>query len=310
MAPNATSTFVHWNNFLELIDEAKAFLLKAEEGEMCLDQLKSLSDRGMAILVEVEDKKLQMIMLDINLMDVLFKIFQLNVRTLSPERFVFDPVTHAHKILHVLREKKESRQLGDILIRSFSEAGAKLLSYKAPSLSVMAGAFDISDPEKKARAAAVRHPKDKIEAAKAPEKVTAVTGRTVDETVVEIGKQLKSAFIKNERAPISYIKFAFNPESFTKTVENIFHIAFLVNLGQVNIFLDKEQRPWIKPIEKENQTKNRDKQSALVMGITQDEWKEAIRLFEVTEPMIKLNEREIAGITHIPTAQKRRRTKT
>jgi hypothetical protein len=97
-------------------------VLLAEQGEMCLDQLKSLSDRGMAIMKngmqissrsllykiiilciiladEKQEKNLKIVMLDINMMEILFKIFKLNVRTISPDKFVFDPVIHAHKVV-------------------------------------------------------------------------------------------------------------------------------------------------------------------------------------------------------------------
>lgn len=46
-----------------------------------------------------QDKNLKIVMLDINMMEILLKIFKLNVRTLSPDRFVFDPVIHAHKVV-------------------------------------------------------------------------------------------------------------------------------------------------------------------------------------------------------------------
>jgi hypothetical protein len=32
-------------------------------------------------------------------MEILFKIFKLNVRTISPDKFVFDAAMHAHKVV-------------------------------------------------------------------------------------------------------------------------------------------------------------------------------------------------------------------
>jgi hypothetical protein len=48
---------------------------------------------------EKQEKNLKIVMLDINMMEILFKIFKLNVRTISPDKFVFDPVIHAHKVV-------------------------------------------------------------------------------------------------------------------------------------------------------------------------------------------------------------------
>lgn len=66
-----------------------------------------------------------------------------------------------------------------------------------------------------------------------------VTGRTVEATIKVIEKQLEDAYKANKEAPLCYIKFAFHPTSFSKTVENIFHISFLVNHSIASIFLGK-----------------------------------------------------------------------
>jgi hypothetical protein len=69
--------------------------------------------------------------------------------------------------------------------------------------------------------------------------VDKVSGRTMEKLVKAIDDILKKAYSENDNKDISYIKFAFNPHSFTKTVENIFHIAFLVNNAKASIFLGK-----------------------------------------------------------------------
>jgi hypothetical protein len=56
-------------------------------------------------------------------------------------------------------------------VSELSPIAARVLGKKAPTLSVMSGALEISDPEKKARVAQPRLPKDKVEPAKEPEKV-------------------------------------------------------------------------------------------------------------------------------------------
>jgi len=107
-----------------------------------------------------------------------------------------------------------------------------------------------------------------------------------------IEKQLVNAYKANNETSLNYIKFAFHPTSFSKTVENIFHISFLVNNCIASIYLgkylilyvvkaefeliaiaDSKGRPWIKPLPKNVREINRDNTCALVMSINQDEWK-------------------------------------
>jgi Nse4 C-terminal len=54
-----------------------------------------------------------------------------------------------------------------------------------------------------------------------------------------IEKQLEKAYKANDETSLNYIKFAFHPTSFSKTVENIFHISFLVNNCIASIYLGK-----------------------------------------------------------------------
>jgi hypothetical protein len=62
-------------------------------------------------------------------------------------------------------------------------------------------------------------------------------GRTLEETVVEVANILDATYIENGRKPINYLKFILHPTDFALTVENIFHISFLINNNKVNVFV-------------------------------------------------------------------------
>lgn len=67
--------------------------------------------------------------------------------------------------------------------------------------------------------------------------MTKVVGRTLEETVQELGRQLKKAYKDNGENPINFLKFVVDPKSFPQTVENLFHISFLVNNADASVFL-------------------------------------------------------------------------
>ncbi len=46
-------------------------------------------------------------------------------------------------------------------------------------------------------------------------------------------KQLVRAFKENGRRPFCYFRFVINPHSFGATIENVFHVSFLVKEGKV-----------------------------------------------------------------------------
>lgn len=65
-----------------------------------------------------------------------------------------------------------------------------------------------------------------------------------------IEKFFSSALDKNEEVDlitknIPFYEFVIDPKSFTKTVENMFHVAFLVKDGYARITLDKNELPMI-----------------------------------------------------------------
>jgi hypothetical protein len=53
----------------------------------------------------------------------------------------------------------------------------------------------------------------------------------VEETVEYILTVLTAAYIQNKKQPISFFELVINPDSFGATVENIFHVSFLLRDG-------------------------------------------------------------------------------
>ncbi|WAR22249.1 EID3-like protein [Mya arenaria] len=75
-------------------------------------------------------------------------------------------------------------------------------------------------------------------------------GEATTEEVERVHKILRAHYRKHRR--ISYFEFVLNPDSFGHTVENIFHLSFLIKDGWAEMYLDEElQIPMIRPMDSE-----------------------------------------------------------
>lgn len=73
------------------------------------------------------------------------------------------------------------------------------------------------------------------------------TSTTVTE-IERIFKILKRYFKRTKGTPICLYEFMINPTSFSRTIENIFYVSFLVKDGFAKIYLDTDNLPVIEPI--------------------------------------------------------------
>lgn len=95
--------------------------------------------------------------------------------------------------------------------------------------------------------------------------------------------------LKNHGVGIDAIQYLFNPDSFTQTVENIFHFSFLVKKGSAS-FLVREKGltvgslelppgPVVKYIE-ENKSPLPDRQA--ILTLTMQDWRDLCAAYHVT----------------------------
>ena len=73
---------------------------------------------------------------------------------------------------------------------------------------------------------------------------------TNDELVVKMFRNLSESLkICNNREPINFFRFIIDPDSFGKSVENLFHASFLIKEGRAGIRVKKkEDIPEIWPV--------------------------------------------------------------
>lgn len=113
---------------------------------------------------------------------------------------------------------------------------------------------------------------------------------TVQETE-RIYKMLKRYFKRSEGRALCLYEFMINPKSFSRTIENIFYISFLVKDGFVRIFLDEDDLPVIVPVSDEEKAQSSTQASKKaniqsMVSLNKVQWKELIEVFEIENAMI------------------------
>jgi len=113
---------------------------------------------------------------------------------------------------------------------------------------------------------------------------------TVSETE-RIYTILKKYFKKNKGNPLCLYTFLVNPVSFSRTIENIFYISFLVKDGYAKIYLDDDNMPVIEPVvlaQSADATQQAEKATNIqsMVSLNKNQWKEIIQVFEIEQAMI------------------------
>ncbi|CAF4026844.1 unnamed protein product [Adineta steineri] len=132
-----------------------------------------------------------------------------------------------------------------------------------------------------------------------PEEVKEFNSELGEQTIkqiMHIKRCLVKTYISAKSSPIDYFEFVVDPSSFAKTVENMFHVSFLIKEGFVNLFQDDVSLPALEPTDKamnripsSSSTQTDDaseRANQMIMSITMDEWEQLIEVYEITEAQI------------------------
>ncbi|XP_004602920.2 EP300-interacting inhibitor of differentiation 3 [Sorex araneus] len=101
---------------------------------------------------------------------------------------------------------------------------------------------------------------------------------------------LQTYFRKYPDTPVSYFEFVIDPKSFSRTVENIFYVSFIIRDGFARLRLDQDRLPILEPISFSRRGEDCDfgyhgrKQG--VISLSLQDWKNIVATFEISEAMI------------------------
>ncbi|CAN0187062.1 unnamed protein product [Bubo scandiacus] len=162
---------------------------------------------------------------------------------------------------------------------------------RAPSFHYMLGSFKSDPPVPKQRIERQKKMtgEEGIRAMPAQLKKMEESHQEATEKEVERILGLLQTHFKNDpETPISFFDLVIDPNSFARTVENIFHVSFIIRDGLARLKLDDDKLPIIEPSKDESREDDHAAgiRNQAVISLSHQEWKEIVETYEITEPMI------------------------
>lgn len=165
---------------------------------------------------------------------------------------------------------------------------------RAAGLSTMFGPIAV---EQKERKAVQRQARDVVDKAIAPDVITNTqteqSGNETSARVLLVTRALKSVFRARQQRgeDVEFFEFVTNPDSFTQTVENIFHLAFAVRQGFAKMTTAKDGRLLVEPSKPlvgggagADGGPSQSNQAVVTMSIAL--WRRVVKELGLTEPLI------------------------
>ncbi|KAJ8248195.1 hypothetical protein GJAV_G00239390 [Gymnothorax javanicus] len=214
----------------------------------------------------------------------------------------FDPSTYAEHLLTFMGlnrlEEEDSDEAGTSTPGGYlpRDAWQKLGSEvqhcfrTAPSFHFMLGSFMAEPPPPRQRVERQRKAPSKDVKRMMPTQVKKMEESHQEATEKEVERilgYLQQYHQEDPDTPISYFEFVIDPKSFSRTIENIFHVSFLIRDGLARIYLDTDKLPYIAPMEQgEAEGGEGSCRQQCVISLSQSSWKEIIQAFDIKEAMI------------------------
>ncbi|KAM5272296.1 non-structural maintenance of chromosomes element 4 homolog A [Ctenodactylus gundi] len=99
---------------------------------------------------------------------------------------------------------------------------------------------------------------------------------------------LQTYFREDPDTPISFFDFVIDPHSFSRTVENMFHVSFIIRDGFARVRLDRDRLPIIEPVNEDTEgiDHNTQVRSQSILSLSYHDWEEIVKTFEISDPLI------------------------
>lgn len=172
----------------------------------------------------------------------------------------------------------------------------KAMFRRSPCLSYMYGALDTTPPppkEKKAKevgASQRTRVKDLVETRSTVLQEAEQSDNQTEQVVRHVLKCLVGGFRESDRQPINFFSFVLDPYSFGASVENLFHVSFLIKEGRVKLDVDRESGlPVISPLSTKSRQGEGGEKAAkqqVVLNICMSDWEQMVSNLNITTAMI------------------------
>jgi len=171
---------------------------------------------------------------------------------------------------------------------------AKVFFKRSPVLTCMYGALDTTPPPPKEKKA--KDPKSRQATKVADLKETTATvlaeaeksENQTEQMVTHVFRCLVTKFREAGKRPINYFQFVLHPQCFGTSIENMFHVSFLVKEGKAEISVCEETGlPLITPKSKRKEEQEEHK-NQVVMNVNMADWGRLVKGLRIKVAMITL----------------------
>ncbi|XP_067858374.1 non-structural maintenance of chromosomes element 4 homolog A [Heptranchias perlo] len=220
---------------------------------------------------------------------------------LHTDMMVFDPSVFAEELLTFMGLNRletegsddDEESAGWLPKDAWTKLGNETEKYfkRAQAFHYMLGSFKSEPPAPRQRIERQKRVPTKEERRIMPTQLKKMDESHQEATEKEVERilgLLQGYFKADPETPINFFDFVIDPHSYSRTVENIFHVSFIVRDGFAAIGLDQDKLPIIEPVNEgvDNERPQQQRQQT-VISLSQQEWKEIIETFEITDAMIK-----------------------
>ncbi|XP_077480723.1 non-structural maintenance of chromosomes element 4 homolog A isoform X2 [Stigmatopora argus] len=160
----------------------------------------------------------------------------------------------------------------------------------APTFHYMLGSFHSEPPPPKQKVARQKKIPSKEAKRVIPVQLKKVEGTEQEATEKEVDRILSILKDSHQAYPssqIPYYKFVIDPDSFSRSIENIFHTSFLIRDGLAKMNVDKDHLLYIAPVEDlvidATATQRR---NASILSMSPKIWRELIDVLNIKNAMI------------------------
>lgn len=231
---------------------------------------------------------------DAKLVKNLSAICRRNLEMLSTNAVTFKPTDFAKKLIQKLASNNDNTDaMSQAKLLTLGQEAKKIFS-KSPCLVYLNGSLAQERMEAKSqsvRAAPRKRTKDSdlIETQSIVVQQTDNAGNKTEQRVIQILRELVRTFKENNKQPLNYFRFVLDPNSFGQSVENIFHVSFLIKEDKAAIFCE-DGVPYIKPLKpkKEGQGHGNEDidKNQVIVGMCMYEWKRLVDALKLTSALL------------------------
>ncbi|KDR02398.1 non-structural maintenance of chromosomes element 4 homolog A isoform X1 [Zootermopsis nevadensis] len=227
-------------------------------------------------------------LIDAKVVNASSTVLKRSAQALDTNLLSFTREEYYKNTLSYLQEESSVVRQGKLNFQKLASEAAECFS-RTPSASYILGAFQVGEVACAKKKERKQRAKQEIERKSQPENVTCNKEEDdIEDSVHYIMNVLTAAYRQNKNKPICFFKLVINPDSFGATVENIFHVSFLVRDGYVNLSWDENRFPVIAPVPRNAiETKYEQQKRQMILGIDMKKWEELKKAFEIREAMIK-----------------------